>query len=156
MALPESELIEGEVLLRDMRLTTDARMTKKSLIRWIALSLGLISPRESRRTILDLLEALFYYQLKKKKDPDVSEIMDYISKKLGGDGGNEKAVRYHLLQLKNSGLIARKKGKYFFTVSPLGEKGDLPATVDFVYKKRAEQSISKTKQALKELSDLYS
>lgn len=155
MTLPESELIEGEVVLRSLRLTREAKMTRKSLIRWIALSLGLISPNETRRTILDLLEALFYYQLNEKVDPDVGQLMEFLQKNLGGDGHNEKAVRYHLLQLKNSGLIDHKKGKYFFTASPLGEKGDIQATIDFVYKRRAEEAVSKAKEALTELSNLY-
>ena len=154
MAFPEAELIDCELFMRDMQLTREVRLTRKSLVRWLALSLGLISPNETRTTMLELLDALLYFQLAEKKDPDIGEIMDYIKQESGD--GNEKAVRYHLLQMKETGLIERKKGKYFFAVSPLSEKGDMSSTLDYVYKRRYDMALVKVKEAMRELKDSFS
>ena len=156
MPLPEASLISSEITLRDMHLSQDVKLTRKSLIRWLALSMGLISPNETRTTMLDLLESLFYFQFAEKQDPDVRDLMSYMQAEFGKNGSNEKAVRYHLLQLQNMGLIERKKGKYFFTVSPLSEKGDFSATVDFVYKRRCDVALAKMKEAFRELTYTFS
>ncbi len=154
MGMPESQLIEGELILRDMQLSRDVRLTKASLTRWLALAMGLISPNESRTTMLDLFDALITLQFEKRADPDMREIMEEMD-----DGGKEKAtekaVRYHLLRLKNLGLIDRRKGRYFFTVSPLSEKYDLPATIDYALKRRSDTAISKMKDAARELQESF-
>lgn len=154
MAFPEAGLIDCDLLIRDMQLTREVRLTRKSLVRWLALSLGLISPNESRTTMLELLDALLYFQLAEKKDPEIREIMDYIKQESGN--GNEKAVRYHLFQLKNTGLVERKKGKYQFAVSPLSEKGDISSTLDYVYKRRYDMALVKIKEAMREVKDSFS
>lgn len=61
--IPESEYIEETITVRDMRLPSDVTLTKRSLIRWIALSLGLINPNESRKSLIYLIEILFDNQL---------------------------------------------------------------------------------------------
>lgn len=156
MALPESALINSEVVLRDMQLSQEVKLTRKSLIRWLALSMGLISPNESRTILLDLLEALFYYQFAEKLDPTVADLISYLESELGKSSSNEKAVRYHLLQLQKLGLLERKKGRYFFAVSPLSEKGDFSATVDYVYKRKCDVALTKIKEAFRELSYSFS
>ncbi|MDD5317952.1 MAG: hypothetical protein PHF51_04465 [Candidatus ainarchaeum sp.] len=156
MKLPESELISGEITLRDMQLSQEVKLTKKSLLRWLALSMGLISPNESRTLMLDVLEALFYFQLGEKRDPSVPDVMGYLKSGLGKGEQGEKAVRYHLLQLQNLGLVERRKGRYCFSVSPLSEKGDFSATIDFVYKRRSDMAIAKIKEAYRELSYSFS
>jgi len=154
MKMPESQLIESELILRDMQLSRDVRLTKASLVRWLALAMGLVSPNESRTTMLELFEALVQLQFGEKTDPDIRQIMDAIK-----DGGNgdvtEKAVRYHLLRLKTLGLVDRKHGKYFFTVSPLSEKYDLPGTIDYVFKRKSDIAISKMKDAARELQESF-
>jgi DNA-binding transcriptional ArsR family regulator len=155
MQIPEAALIEREFLIRDMQLTKEVRMTKKSLIRWLALSLGLISPNESRKTILDLLEALFYYQFSENRDPDVHEMSSYIRENHGGEGVSEKTILYHLLQLKNKGLIRREKGRYSFSVSPYSEKGDVASSIEYNYKSKSDVAFSKIQEALRSLRKMY-
>ena len=150
---PEARLIEGELTLRDMQLTKDVRMTKPSLIRWLALAMGLISPNESRNSVLAVFDALLYFQLGERRDPDIHELLEY-NRRLHRNVG-DKCVRYHLLQLKNMGLIERKKGRYRFVTSPLSEKGDIIGTIDYVFKRRADLSISKIKEAMRELQESY-
>jgi hypothetical protein len=154
--MPEAGLINCEIVLREMQLSQEVKLTRKSLIRWLALSMGLISPNESRTLALDLLEALFYFQLAEKRDPDVRDLLAFLESEPGMGAANEKALRYHLLQLKNLGLIDRKKGRYFFSVSPLSEKGDFAATIDYVYKRRCDMALSKMKEAYRELSYSFS
>jgi len=151
MALPEAELINGEILLRDLQLSHDVKLTRRSTIRWLALALGLISPNETRTAMLDVLEALFFFQFGQKRDPAVDDIMAFIRGTLGKEEC-EKTVRYHLLQLQNGGLLERRKGRYCFSVSPLSEKGDFAATLDYVYKRRCDTTLSKIKEACRELS----
>jgi len=151
--IPEASLIESEFVVRDMQLTKEVRMTKKSLIRWIALSLGLISPNESRKTMLDLLEALFYFQLSEGKEPDVHELTEYMRK--NGREVSEKTVFYHLLQLKKAGLVKRNKGRYSFPQSPEAEKGDVASSIEYTYKRNSEEAFRKIKEALVVLSRMY-
>ncbi|MEM3555534.1 MAG: hypothetical protein QXF56_02355 [Candidatus Micrarchaeia archaeon] len=151
--IPEASLIESELVIRNMQLTREVRMTKKSLIRWIALALGLIYPNETRTTMLDLLEALFYFQLSEGKEPDVHELAEYI--KEHGKEVSEKTVFYHLLQLKKIGLVKRSKGKYFFPQSPDSEKGDVASSVEHVYKNKTDDSIARIKEALVTLKKMY-
>ena len=155
MQIPEAALIEREFLIRDMQLTKDVRMTRKSLIRWLALAMGLISPNESRKTILDLLEALFYYQFSENKDPDVHEIASYMRRSQGEKSVSSKTILYHLLQLKNAGLVRRDKSRYSFSVSPYSERGDVASAIEYNYKSRSDLAFSKIQEALRTLRKMY-
>jgi repressor of nif and glnA expression len=110
--LPESKSIKSELLLRDMSLSDDVKIARKSLIRWVALSLGLIMENESRRLVLDIIEALVYFHAKKEQ-PTTAQIITKMEE-LTGKKQNPKAVYYHLLKLKEAGILSRKKGAYFF------------------------------------------
>ena len=153
MQIPEAELIRGELLLRDLGLPNNVKMTKKSLIRWVALAAGLISPNESRRTMLELLEAMFYFNFSRGTDPDIHEITERINST--GGKTNEKALRYHLLQLRRAGFLERVKGGYRFTVAPTAEKGDVMSSFEHVCRTRAELSLTKIKEALKLLKGMH-
>jgi DNA-binding transcriptional ArsR family regulator len=153
MTIPESHLIRQEHIIRDMLFTSDVKLTRKSLIRWIALSLGLISPNETRTLMLDLLEALFHFHVK-GDEPDITAIVEEINKKRE-EKTNPKAVRYHLLQLKNRGLIERKAGRYAFVLSPFSEGRDLSTSIEYTYKQNVETAFEKIKAALKALERTY-
>lgn len=110
--IPESKLIESEVLLRVLKLPDDVLLTRKSTIRWLALSLGLINPNESRTVLIDLLDVLFEFH-REGKNPTTKDILERM-KKNTGEEQNPKAVYYHLQRLTDSGMVERKKGEYFF------------------------------------------
>ena len=148
--MPESELIRGECLVRDLQFNEDVKLTRKGLVRWLALSLGLISPHETRTGLLEVLEALLYFHFRRreeKSDPDIHQILSKI-KEIKKSEPNPKAVRYHLLQLKKLGLIETKKRKYRFVLAPLQENDDLAAGLSYVYKQRVDSSFEKMKKAL--------
>ena len=109
--LPESRLIKSEFTIRELALPDDVKLARKSLIRWLALSLGLVLPNESRKLLLDIFEALVYFHAKNHK-PTTKEIIAKVEE-LTGKKPYEKAVYYHLLRLKGIGLISRKKGVYY-------------------------------------------
>ena len=81
MQMPESELIRGECLVRDLQFNEDVKLTRKGLVRWVALSLGLISPHETRAGLLEVLEALLYFHFRRREsrsDPDIHQILSLI------------------------------------------------------------------------------
>jgi hypothetical protein len=118
----ESSLIENELTLRDLRITKEVTETRRSIVRWLALALGIISPGESRLTAVSVLDALLYFQFAEKKDPSVEEITEYIGKSWGAI--NEKTLRYHLLQLKKTNILNNSKGKYFLIAPDMGDRYD--------------------------------
>ncbi len=108
--IPESRLIRSELVLRDLSLPDDVMLARKSLIRWLALSLGMISPNESRQLLLDILEALLECQIKNEL-PTTKDIIAKLETQTKTKQ-NPKAVYYHLQRLKDSGILSRKKGRY--------------------------------------------
>lgn len=133
-----------------MALPEEVKLTRKSLIRWLALSLGLISPNESRKLMLDILEVLFLFHTKKEQ-PTTKDILAKLEE-ITGKPQNEKAVYYHLLKLKEAGVISRKKGEY-----SIGE-GDwvkLPDQFKQLYKQRSEEAFSKIDEAFSRLESSY-
>lgn len=140
--LPEGKLVKSELLIREMGLPDDVKLTKKSLVRWIALSLGLISPNESRTISLDVLEALINFHISKAQ-PTTKEIIEELAK--NGVQADEKSVYYHLLKMKEAGLIGRKEGKYFFGE---GEDGRLSGIVRRIYQEKFDKSFKSVEDAL--------
>ena len=148
--LPESSLIKSELLVREMALNDEVKLARKSLLRWIALSLGLIMPNESRRLILDLVETLIYFHAKKEQ-PTTSQIISKMEE-MTGKKQNPKAVYYHLLKLKESGLISRKKGSYFFGD---GSGKKLSELIRELYLSKANQCFGNIGEALDKIEGSY-
>ncbi len=122
MELNESELIEKEITLRKMRLTDEVLETRRSSIRWLALSLGVLNPGESRLSSLAVLDALVHFQFVKKEDPDVRAMIGYID--ANWEKINEKTLRYHLLRMKRMGLVEGGQGRFFFVRPSVGDRFD--------------------------------
>ena len=157
MGMPESQLIRSECLVRDLQFNEEVKMTRKSLVRYLALSLGLISPNETRAGLLEVLEALLYFHFRKRHgdaDPDIYQILGKV-KEIRKEEPNPKAVRYHLLQLKKLGIIEAKTRKYRFTLSPMQENEDLAVALSYVYHQRMDSSFEKIKKALAVLEKMH-
>jgi len=151
--IPESEYIEETITVRDMRLPSDVTLTKRSLIRWIALSLGLINPNESRKSLIYLIEILFENQLKNKTGISVEQIMKEVEKKEMDKSFSEKTVRYHLLRLEKKGFVKRKNIYYSLSVSDFSE--DSIENMIEEYVERQNKAMDKVKMALNKLKGLY-
>ncbi len=122
MELNESELIEKEITIRNIRLTKEVLETKRSSIRWLALSLGVLNPGESRLSSLAVLDALVYFQFVKNVDPDVRMMTDYINS--NWEEINEKTLRYHLLRMKKMGLVENANSRFCFSKPSIGDRFD--------------------------------
>ena len=148
--IPESSLIQTEIVLREMMLTDDVKMTRKSLVRWLALSLGLISPKESRQSVLTLLEAILFYHLKEKRGPNYTDIVEYFKQQ--SMEMNEKTIRYHLTQLRKSGVLEDGRGIYKF----IGFQGDnLAEALEQSYKQKANTAFSNIRTAVDVLKKMH-
>lgn len=149
MEINESSLIENELTLRDLRITKEVTETRRSIVRWLALALGIISPGESRLTAVSVLDALLYFQFTERKDPSVEEMADYINKSWGQI--NEKTLRYHLLQLKKTNILNNSKGKYFLIAPGMGDRYDPDLWIGNYLDSQVNPIKDKLKIAIKEL-----
>lgn len=150
MALNESKFIENEVTLRDLRFSGETAETRRSLVRWLALSLGVINPGESRQTAISVLDGILYFQFSLKKDPEVGELSQYIEKNWAPV--NEKTLRYHLLQLKKARIVDNSKGRYALVWPDVGDKYDEVTWVNGYFNSVVEPIKERVKLALKELN----
>ncbi len=107
--LPESKYIEEEIIIRKMVPAEDVKLTTKAKTRWLALSLGLISPNETRRHLLDILEVLL-----KAKGSDQPLGIEEIKLHLNQEGKqvSEKTIYYHINRLKAQGFVSKVGKKY--------------------------------------------
>jgi hypothetical protein len=147
--IPESKYILNEIIVRDISLSDDILVTKKSTIRWLALSLGLINPNESRKQVFDLLETLIDFH-SNSIAPSTSEILEKMDIN-PNESNRHKTIYYHLLRLLNSGIIHRKKGKYYFS-SQIDDFRPLDLILKEFYLKRLDTIFSKISSASKKLS----
>ena len=148
--IPESRLIRSELVLRDMALPQEVLLARKSLVRWVALSLGLILPNESRTLLLDVLDALIYFHVK-KESPTTKDILERLAAETR-EKPNAKAVYYHLLRLKNAGMLTRKKGRYALSEE---EGKSLDSLFRDFYFHKADSAFNNIGAALKKLEDSY-
>jgi hypothetical protein len=150
MEIPESKLIKSEIVLRDIQLNDEVKLTRKSLIRWLALALGLISPNESRLSVLNIFEAIIYYHIKEKRGPTYNDIVEFLKNQ--GIEMNEKTIRYHITQLKKSEILEDERGTYRIS----GFYGDnLAQAFEQIYKRKMELSFSNIREAINALQKMH-
>jgi hypothetical protein len=149
MELNESKFIESEITLRNMMLTKEVVETRRSLVRWLALALGIINPGESRQSAVAVLDSILYFQFAEKKDPSVQELSDYITK--NWEPMNEKTLRYHLLQLKKANVVNNSKGVYFMSNPNPDTKYNEEAWVAGYFNSELQPIKEKIMAAIKEL-----
>jgi hypothetical protein len=148
--IPESRLIRSELTIRELALPDDVLLARKSLIRWIALSLGMILPNESRRLLLDILEVLFEFHMKNDA-PTTKDIISRLTE-LTNEAQNPKAVYYHLQRLKDFGVLSRKKGRYYLGD---GEGRSLKGIFREFYMRKADGAFTNIDRALEKLEHGY-
>jgi len=154
MSFPESAYARKEFLLRQLDFPPEVKLAKKSLLRWFALALGLISLQESRTSCLEVLDALFSLTLSKKIAPTTLDIQNFIKEKYNKEI-SEKLIRYHLGKLINIGILERRKNRYFWNDAPNAEKGNLIEAFDYWIGKNIKETLENTKDALKLLVEKY-
>lgn len=152
---PEASLVRGVFVIREMDLPPQVLLTKRSLLRWFALASGMISEQESRSTVLEVLDALFYFQFQKRLDPTALEIIKYIKEK-HSKKVSEKLLRYHLNKLIALNLLRRKARKYSFNPSPYAERKDLKASYNYWVREHLEKSLKDLEFVSGRLQESYS
>ncbi len=151
MELNEAELIQKEITLRNLRLTKEVLETKRSIIRWLALSLGILNPGESRLSALAVLDSLVYFQFVKKTDPNVKELTDYIN--ANWEEINEKTLRYHLLRMKKMGFVENSAGKFYFKPPAIGDRYDASVWAQSVLESDYKEIAANIGNVIKELKN---
>jgi hypothetical protein len=146
MDLNESSLIEREITLRNLRLPKEVMETRRSMIRWLALSLGIVNPGESRLGALAVLDALIHFQFIKKYDPKAGEISEYIGKNWAAI--NDKTLRYHLLRMKRMGFIENAKGRFYLKLPKNGERYDPASWPSAIFQDDYGEMQSKIKSVI--------
>jgi hypothetical protein len=154
MEHPESNLIRKEWIVRQMDLPPEVKMTRRSLLRWFALSTGLISPKESRSTILSVLDGLFILLLSKKQNPTTLELQAFLKEK-NNVAISEKLLLYHLKRLIDLNLLVRKRKHYFLNPTPNGSPDDLSATLNHWMVKQLALSLQEVENVSRQLGESY-
>jgi hypothetical protein len=153
--IPESELIRKEVIVRQIDLPSSVTLTKKSLLRWCTLSLGLISPKESRDKGFLVFDAIFTFLFTKKTAPTTLDIKSFIKEKSGVEM-SEKLIRYHLNRLIELGILARDGLVYKINPSPTSEnRSSMKESFNAWAKKPLEKNLEDIASALEKLQNAY-
>ena len=153
--IPEAELIRREVILRQVDFPASVSLTKKSLLRWCCLSLGLISPKETRDKGFLVFDALFTFLFEKKRSPTTLDIKAFIKEKSSTEM-SEKLIRYHLNRLIELGVIRRDSLVYEINPSPTSEqRNSLKESFNAWTKKMLEDESKKISEALDKLQKAY-
>jgi hypothetical protein len=153
--IPEAELIRKEIILRQIDLPASVTLTKKSLLRWCCLSLGLISPKETRDKGFLVFDALFTCLFTKKQSPTTLEIKSFILEKNSVEM-SEKLIRYHLNRIIDLGFIHRDGLVYKINPSPSSEQREsLKESFNAWTKKMVEEETKKIADALDKLQKSY-
>ncbi len=149
MDLSEADLIERELTIRSLRISKEVLETRRSAVRWLALSLGILNPGESRLSSLAVLDALVYFQFLKKQDPTVRDLTEYIGK--NWEAINEKTLRYHLLRMKKMGFVENEQGKFYFKPPAMGDRYDPLVWSSSVFESFYKEIAGKVGEVVKDL-----
>ncbi len=149
MDLNEASLIESVITLRNLRLTSEVLETRRSAIRWLALTLGIINPGESRLSSLAVLDGLVHFQFVKNVDPAVRDLTEYIN--ANWEQINEKTLRYHLLRMKKMGLVENSKGRFYFSPPNTGDRYDPNNWAVHIFNSNYTEIAQKVGQVIKDV-----
>jgi len=151
---PEAGLVRKTFIIKKMDLPPSVQLTKRSLLRWFALSFGLLSEQESRDTVLNVLDALFFFLLGKKQNPSTLELQSYISEKYHKKI-SEKLLRYHLNRLIALELLQRKSNRYFLNNSPSAEPNNIVESFNYWVKEQVNESMDDIAKVLSKIAGNY-
>ena len=138
-----------------MDLPPEVLLTKRSLLRWFCLSFGLLSEKESRSTVLEVVDVLFEFLLAQKATPSTIDIQTAIKEKYGKEI-SEKLLRYHVNRLIDAGIVVRKKAKYHINNSPYGEQQNMKESFSHWVKKPVNETMDDIENVISKLAESYS
>ena len=109
--------IRGEWTVREIDLHPSLLSSRKALLKWLSLSLGLLSPNESRTLVVDTLDAVLYFNYA-GNPPTFRDIFLRICQRLPGPPPSEEAVRKHLRAMIRKGLLVNEGRRYLLNYLP--------------------------------------
>ena len=145
----EASLIENELTVRNLKLPKEVLETRRSAIRWLALSMGVLNPGESRLSSIAVLDALVYFQFVKNSDPNVKELVDYIN--TNWEEINEKTLRYHLLRMKKMGFVENSQGKFYFKRNDMTGLSDVNSWASYIFESNYKEIAAKIGEVIKSI-----
>jgi hypothetical protein len=148
--------IRGEWCLREMDLNPEIFKTRRGLLTWLAVALGLKNPNDGRDGVVYVLEALFSYCLGRGSSPTFEEIKGYVGRKFlerGRSAPSDEAIRHHLRRMIKMGIVERDRGRYCLARNPL--KPDDPSGFVDVLFERLEKVKKLIKAAVRDIKSLY-
>ena len=113
-----------EFHLREIPLPPEYRERKRALLRWMVETLSL--QRRGEGLALDVLDAVFHYNIGKGYAPTFEEIRAYVEKRRlerGKGRVSDEAIRYYLRRMEAMRLLEREKargGGYRLARGPYG------------------------------------
>ena len=153
--IPEAELVRKDFLVRQLDMPPSIGLTQKSLLRWVTLSLGLISKNESRDKGFLVFDALFHFLFTKKTNPTTLDVQARIKEKNKLEM-SEKLIRYHLNRLISVGIIERDGLKYKVNPAPNSEKrNSLKESFEHWFKKEMDKQTDDIGNALDKMQKSY-
>lgn len=145
--IPESRLVRKTVTFRVMDVPDDPVMPKDSLLRWVCLSLGLISENESRDTVIRVFDSLLSFQARGvcPSAEDLAERMPDVS---------EKTLRYHLKRMHDLGVLEKKGKGYSFVSAP--ESPGIGSFMNCFFSKASSEALASADNVFSRLVSKYS
>ncbi len=142
--LSESRYVKSDIVLREMAIDSSVKLSRESLLRWLALSLGLVERNESRTNIIPLLDILIDAHVA-SEGLELMELHKRVNKKSKMD---DKTVYYHVNRLKKMGLVSKKENLYYLGD---GFEKDLNTIIENAYKTRMDGAFSSIREAVNSL-----
>ncbi len=131
------DLIKNEICFRELSLPSDIRANNKALVKWLALSIGLINPGDKRDGIVDVF-AVLVEGLREAMPLTIEEITRRASRRRD-KAISEKTAYYHIKRLKDMGLVSKVKAGYILGD---GHERELGTIIRKVYEERLNKMLS--------------
>lgn len=123
--------------VREVDLPSDLLLSRRRLLRWFALSIGLINENDSREGILDVLDALLTFWFVRKRNPTFDDLKELVARRYverGKKSPTDEALRKHLRKLLSIGLVRREGRTYVLDVDPLRPE-DPASAIDHLFER---------------------
>jgi len=143
--IPEGRFIKKEIVLRELEKSNEEVSTRKSMIRKVVLSLGLVNPKESRTLVFDIFEIML------RLSEDGANVADIHSKLTRmHESVSVKSVYYHIERMLSKGIVEKVRGNYRL----LGGK-NFGTEIKNMYKRETDEILSTVEQILRKLNNEY-
>lgn len=146
------------ITLVDAPLPPELKSRRGQLLRWLAKALGLLSGKGAD-VVIDVLDGLFYYNVKKGYPPTLEDLVGYVNRKRRERGEYvvaAEAVRYHVRKMEAVGIIertSRRGGKIVFRRWKYGS--GVPKDFVMALRADAQDILKRVEEAVDALTSLY-